>query len=54
MNHYEHSVVFIIIETSAGHCYIEFKSIDCDDLGNDGYVYHRIGSHVADRFWHDK
>ena len=52
MNYSEDFVVYIDVETSAGHRYLYYTPSDDDRLGSEKYVHHGLGSHITDGGWH--
>ena len=52
MQYREDFVVFLDVETSAGHRYIYYSSDDYDDLGSGEYVHYGLGSLAKDGQWH--
>ncbi|NQS99577.1 MAG: hypothetical protein HQ595_00710, partial [Candidatus Omnitrophica bacterium] len=52
MKYEEDFVVYLDVETTAGHRYIYYTPDDYDNLGSGEYVHHGLGSHVADGQWH--
>jgi len=45
-------VVYLDVETSAGHRYIYYTPDDYNDLGSGEYVHHGLGSVAKDGQWH--
>lgn len=52
MNYSELFVVYIDLETTAGHRYLTYRPLDYDQLGLGEYVYFGLGSEVIDGEWH--
>jgi len=52
MQYREHFVVYLDVETSAGHRYIYYTPDDYDYLGSGEYVHHGLGSVAKDGQWH--
>jgi len=44
-------VVYLDVETSAGHRYIYYTPNDYDDLGSDEYVHHGLGAVTKEGQW---
>ena len=51
MKYDEDFVVYLDVETTAGHRYIYYTPDDYDDLGSDKYVHHGLGSLATDGKW---
>ena len=51
MQYREHFVVYLDVETTAGHRYIYYTPDDYDDLGSGEYVHHGLGSLARDGQW---
>lgn len=45
-------MVYLGVETTAGHRYIYYTPDDYDDLGSGGFVHHGLGSLAMDGQWH--
>ena len=45
-------VVYIDVETTAGHRYLYYTHLDRDVLGDGGSIHHGLGSHRMDGQWH--
>ena len=52
MKYQEDFVVYLDVETTAGHRYVYYTPDDYDGLGSDRYVHHGLGSDVVDGQWH--
>ncbi|MDF1540208.1 MAG: hypothetical protein P1Q69_15040 [Candidatus Thorarchaeota archaeon] len=53
MKYSEYFVVYVSVDTSAGHRYIYYIPVNYDDLGAvSGYVHHGLGSDKTDGMWH--
>jgi hypothetical protein len=48
----EYFVIYIDLETTAGHRYIQYKPVDFSDYGTDEYIRIGIGSNAQDGNWH--
>jgi hypothetical protein len=51
MNYSESFVIYIDVQTSAGHRYLIYQAVDNDALGNGEYVFHGLGSSVKTQGW---
>jgi hypothetical protein len=52
MNYSELFIVYIDLETTAGHRYLTYRPLDYDLLGQGEYIYFGLGSEVIDGEWH--
>jgi len=52
MKYDEGFVVYLDVQTTAGHRYLYYTPLDYDRLGRWGYVHHGLGSSVTDGQWH--
>ena len=52
MKYKEDFVVYLDVETTAGHRYIYYTPVDFDDLGNGEYIHYGLGSLAKDGQWH--
>jgi len=52
MKYSENFVVYIAAQTKNGFRYLYYTPVDTDNLGNDTYVHHGLGSHLVDGKWH--
>ncbi|MHC4676247.1 MAG: hypothetical protein ACYTBZ_27460, partial [Planctomycetota bacterium] len=48
----EFFIVYIDVETTAGHRYLFYEPVDGNNLGNGRYVHHGLGSAILDGQWH--
>ena len=44
--------IYLDVETTEGHRYIQYNPVDYDGLGDGRYVHHGLGSDVMDGQWH--
>jgi hypothetical protein len=47
----ESLTIYVDVETTAGHRYMQYTAVDYDLLGTSGYVHHGLGSQVLDGQW---
>lgn len=52
LNFSEEFYIYIDLETSAGHRYLTYRSVDYDSLGSGEYVYYGLGAGSIDGRWH--
>jgi len=52
MKYSEDFVVFISVETTAGHQYLYYTPSDYSSLGTGQYVHHGLGNGISDGQWH--
>ena len=52
MKYSESFIVYIDVETTAGHRYMRYMPVDTDGLGGGEYVGYGLGSGVTDGQWH--
>lgn len=52
MKYSEDFYVYVDVETSAGHRYLTYRSVDYDSLGAGEYVYYGLGGGIVDGRWH--
>ena len=52
MKYEEDFVVYLDVETTAGHRYVYYTPDDYDNLGSGEYVHHGLGSLAIDGQWH--
>lgn len=51
-NFTEEFFVYVDLETSDGHRYLSYRSVDYDNLGSGEYVYYGLGASSIDSRWH--
>ena len=52
MKYSENFVVYIDVETTAGHRYLYYTPVNQDGLGSGEYVHHGLGTAAIDGQWH--
>ena len=52
MNFSENFIVYVSVETDAGHRYIYYTPDDYNNLGTDKYVHYGLGSDIIDGQWY--
>ncbi|PHR25253.1 MAG: hypothetical protein COA36_14720 [Desulfotalea sp.] len=52
MNYSENFIIYIAVQTSEGFRYIYYTAADYDNLGDDTYIHHGLGSDIKDGDWH--
>ena len=52
MKYSENFVVYIDVETTAGHRYLYYTPVNQDGLGSGEYVHHGLGTAAMDGQWH--
>ncbi len=52
MKYSENFVVYIVVQTTDGFRYIYYTAADHDNLGDDKYIHHGLGTGSRDGYWH--
>ena len=52
MKYSEAYTVYISVQTTLGHRYLYYTSVDYDALGSGRYVHHGLGPQTQDGQWH--
>ena len=52
MKYSEDFIVYLDVETTAGHRYLYYTPVNQDGLGSGEYVHHGLGTAAMDGQWH--